>query len=72
MSEWINIEDKLPPLGQFVIVTDGHHVGEAIYAGQKKCTFNFLILNHNVVQPWQEVSHWMELPQPPKGKECIN
>jgi hypothetical protein len=60
--KWIEIEKEKPVLGQFVIISDGHHVGEGIFAPKD----DFLIFNHNVIEPWEKITHWMPLPNPPK------
>jgi hypothetical protein len=59
---WINLAHEKPPLGQYILVSDGHHVGEAIFCPNDM----FDILKLFYVQPWKEVTHWMPLPESPE------
>lgn len=63
--EWISIEENLPPIGQFVIGSDGNNIGECIYLGKKL----FQIFNHAKVCPWKQVIYWMPFPPLPISKK---
>ncbi len=64
MNEWIPVEKEFPELGQYIIVSDGRHVGEAIFAPKNE----FITLNNWTVQPWGKITHWISLPKPPRTK----
>lgn len=81
MSEWISVEDRLPDegvpvwgatLGQFPMIAalqvdaDGWLWGE-VYAhypsdGKWAC-------DYEVNDDYSWITHWMPLPEPPKGEE---
>ena len=61
--EWIRIEEEKPPIGMYMIVTDGCRVGECIAAPKD----DFVICNqYGDIVPWKKITHWMPLPEPPK------
>jgi len=59
---WKLLKYEKPIVGQYVIGTDGHHVGECITAPND----DFIVLNTWTVEPWRKVIAWMPLPKPPE------
>ena len=66
-GKWIPVTERLPEVGRRVLVTDGENV-----------SFGYvLIYEHKDCNPWcvqfpciyDEVTHWMPLPEPPKEGE---
>lgn len=62
---WISVEDELPENGYEVIVSVGNHFCYTAFRCGDKWYFNDN-LNKREISP---VTHWMPLPQPPKGGE---
>ena len=62
--EWISVKDKLSEVGRRVLVTDGKHVsfGYTLCGGEGNLWCAQFPCNGG------EVTHWMPLPQPPKGE----
>lgn len=56
---WIPVTERLPEQGQEVIVYDGGVL--------KPKVFCYLFWNPNY-DNWARVTHWMPLPEPPKGE----
>ena len=66
VQEWIPVDERLPELGEHVLVTDGGFVGEFYINRQgqwQRCNVNnyFLLTALDIL--W-----WMPLPEPPKGE----
>jgi hypothetical protein len=61
--EWIDVNKELPTLGQYIIGTDGHHVGECVFAPRE----TFIPYNHYHIETWTKITFWIPLPLPPKG-----
>ena len=66
VQEWISVDDRLPELGEHVLVTDGGFVGEFYINRQgqwQRCNVNnyFFLTALDIL--W-----WMPLPKPPKGE----
>lgn len=61
LQQWIPVSEKLPKCGDRVLITEGNAVFEAS-----------LSISHNWIRcgiGWAEgVTHWMPLPEPPKGE----
>lgn len=58
--EWISVKDRLPERGSKIVL--GYiEEGPAILKSQMTLTTRSAF--------WEYVTHWMELPEPPKGKE---
>lgn len=83
MSEWISVEDRLPDVDEQVIVfaegkIDGF-IGDTVMAVSRRyyplrsCNAESTYIDW--VAPWAyflvdyKITHWMPLPQPPKGVE---
>jgi hypothetical protein len=64
--EWISVKDKSPEEGVTVLTWDGSYIrtAEILYKIEKSITW----LDGGVC--FEHVSHWMELPEPPKEAEC--
>lgn len=68
MSEWIKISDSLPKNGQCVSISDGVLTGVWRYSGWwpdfdgKGCAST-----SDPRQLIRNITHWMPLPEPPKG-----
>lgn len=83
MSDWISVDDRLPDIDQNVLVFakgiyEGY-IGDTVIAissvTDKNTLWPSLILEKPEWRsPWQyfftdyEITHWMPLPQPPKGE----
>lgn len=70
MSEWISVKDRLPEVGEQVIV----YRQKKDHKSKKEICFDSIaILCHDNLVWWNshflgyEVTHWMPLPEPPKG-----
>jgi hypothetical protein len=59
MSEWISVEDGLPEQNQIVLA---HYTG--VYVADVVEFWSDGVNNHFGGQP---ATHWMPLPEPPKG-----
>jgi hypothetical protein len=60
-SKWISVEERLPDILSTIIVCDKKgNVGEAYYYGEG----SFQWIDGDLVI----VTHWMPLPEPPKGE----
>ena len=66
VQEWIPVEDRLPEFGERVICTDGNTVFEQ-YRVEPSCVYGMWD-RFGLKSPMQKVTHWMPLPQPPKGE----
>ena len=66
VQEWISVTERLPEWGERVICTDGYAVFEQYRVGLS-CVYGMWDRG-GLKSPMQEVTHWMPLPQPPKGE----
>ena len=66
VPEWIPVDDRLPELGERVICTDGCAVFEQ-YRVEPSYVYGIWDRS-GLKSPMQKVTHWMPLPQPPKGE----
>ena len=66
MSEWISVKDKIPSIGDDVIVycPDFNNLIRVshIFKEKNKPVFSNVFYNHNGCK----VTHWMPFPEPPK------
>jgi hypothetical protein len=64
-SQWVSVEDRSPPKGCPVLITDGKLIGFA-----RKSQGGFYVLsaaNHKA--PFAKATHWMPLPTPPAKEQ---
>ena len=59
VQEWISVKDRLPEQGREVIAYSGGVLKPTVFA----CQF----WNQNY-DGWARITHWMPMPQPPKGE----
>lgn len=72
MSEWISVEDRLPEDGDYITFTNASGKTNGVIA-QKLVTKQ---IRGKTVRRWEwngrispwAVTHWMPLPEPPKGE----
>ena len=66
VQEWISVYDRLPEESGMYIVTanDGHAQRVSFVQWQKKNR----MWNLTAARSYWRVTHWMPLPQPPKGE----
>ena len=70
MQEWISVKDRLPEysndgFADAVLVTDGFVQHMAYFAGGE---WRFAESGEIKEPMWYRITHWMPLPQPPKGE----
>jgi hypothetical protein len=69
VQEWISVKDRLPEDNERVLV---YHDDGVIRFGINKDGFadvvSSLYLKHNHKTCFAKVTHWMPLPEPPKGE----
>ena len=65
-QEWIPVTERLPVIGRSVIAYNAPAkcAAEAMYEGEGR----FLQFRWEARLQDQEVTHWMPLPEPPKGE----
>jgi hypothetical protein len=59
VQEWISVKDRLPEQGQEVIVYSGGVLKPTVFA------YQFWNKHYD---SWARITHWMPLPEPPKGE----
>ena len=64
VQEWISVKDRLPETGERVLVCIGAVFEAFIDDGGKWQRYYSAPLNEVLGEP----THWMPLPQPPKGE----
>ena len=70
VQEWISVKDRLPEdsndgFADAVLVTDGFVQHMAYFVGGE---WRFAESGEIKEPMWYKVTHWMPLPQPPKGE----
>ena len=70
VQEWIPVEDRLPEysndgFADAVLVTDGFVQHMAYFVGGE---WRFAESGEIKEPMWYRITHWMPLPQPPKGE----
>ena len=78
MTNWVSIEDQLPEDGRWYLVAAKTETPEG---GKQVTTMAFLSFDIDIGQPiwlshndkksgeWDNVTHWMILPSPPKKEK---
>lgn len=80
MNSWINVEDKLPPVGEKVLVyatgKDGAYIGDNVLAIISMSDTNPFWTNLKTEPYWRdpwhyfslnyEITHWMAMPEKPR------
>ena len=64
VNEWISVKDRLPKKRTFVLGVTDEFVCECIMLDDER----FWMANTEEGDGEVEVTHWMPLPQPPKGE----
>jgi hypothetical protein len=70
MSEWIKVEERLPPMKQDVLfcgLMDGQRriaLGQMSHEKDTFWTNRFWV--YHLIIPSRDVTHWMPLPEPPQ------
>ena len=70
VQEWISVKDRLPEysndgFADAVLVTDGFVQHMAYFVGGE---WRFAESGEIKEPMWYRITHWMPLPQPPKGE----
>ena len=70
VQEWISVKDRLPEysndgFADAVLVTDGFVQHMAYFVGEE---WRFAESGEIKEPMWYRITHWMPLPQPPKGE----
>ena len=70
VQEWISVKDRLPEdsndgFADAVLVTDGFVQHMAYFVGGE---WRFAESGEIKEPMWYRITHWMPLPEPPKGK----
>ena len=70
VQEWISVDDRLPEdsndgFADAVLVTDGFVQHMAYFVGGE---WRFAESGEIKEPMWYRITHWMPLPQPPKGE----
>lgn len=60
--EWINIKESLPEHGDYVLFHAEQEKDTVLY-GKAKGTY--ITTTYNGDFTWDEITHWMPLPEPP-------
>ena len=82
MSEWISVEDRLPKTGRWYLINskcNSPHqpnvVTMAFFDNDDLASGDTVWLTHNddyrsdnINSEWDNVTHWMPLPEPPEGE----
>lgn len=72
MTEWISVKDRLPEYEKLVLVCGSRQPAVAMRAKNYHGPDYFFPSNPNYYsEDLQGVTHWMELPEPPKEKNPV-
>ena len=69
MSDWISVRERLPEVGQEVLVYWRNTSQKAEHFELTHYTGDHWYLLDNTGRPWIEVVAWMPLPEPPKENQ---
>ena len=69
VQEWISVKDRLPSdRGDVLVCAWWHEKWQAMTGWYAITSDMWHILTPDGFLPWDYVTHWMPLPQPPKGE----
>ena len=57
-QEWISVNERLPEKNKTCLCTDGIYIGTVYYSGR---------VGLEDYAPFDQITHWMPLPEAPKG-----
>lgn len=63
--QWIPVTERLPEHGEIVLAFGKRHATSGMFRGTSPTKPNWWHWKGNM---YKEVSHWMPLPEPPKGE----
>lgn len=68
-SDWIPCSERMPEDGQRVLICTG--MRKMFVAAYNASAYMFMQRVHSTLHTWysEEVTHWMPLPEPPKGEK---
>ena len=67
VPRWISVEDELPPRERNILAVNGHgHI--KVLAFWKKEEKRWTWIEGSRFTHWNDITHWMPLPEPPKKK----
>lgn len=74
LQEWIRVEDRLPETEDEVLVFSEFGIEVDRWRMQGECPVSFSSMTIETGMNWDdhefdEVTHWMPIPPPPKGEE---
>jgi hypothetical protein len=64
-SKWISVNDRLPKKGEIVLACGKRHATSGMFQGASRNNPKWWHWKGNTLK---EVTHWMPLPEPPKGE----
>ena len=65
VNEWIPVDDRLPEIGEIVLACGKRHATSGMFQGASIKNPKLWNWKGNTLK---QVTHWMPLPQPPKGE----
>lgn len=66
---WIPVSERLPELGDIVLLTDGMDVGDGYLTHYDFDKSEAMFSSPFADLESKDITHWMPLPTPPKGEE---
>ena len=66
VQKWIPVTERLPEIARRVIVTDGENISFGYVLNYERKDWNPWCVQLPVI--YNKVTHWMPLPEPPKGE----
>ena len=70
VQEWISVKDRLPDSSvKYIVVADSkYHTGMRVVSAKSLMVEEFWGMPMGHFAHGQQVTHWMPLPEPPKGE----
>ena len=65
VQEWISVDDRLPEIGEIVLACGKRHATSGMFQGASIKNPKLWNWKGNTLK---QVTHWMPLPEPPKGE----